>query len=96
MMAGEDGVGEVVEATVTAPALIALAMWLGVIPAIPDDRIRGALRAGDAVGLTHLPDRLVALGVVEEVLDVHDRSTPRMPGEGVGRAVEEPEGSGRW
>src|SRR5215210_7926269 len=78
-MAGEDGVGQVVEALATAPASVALAMRLGVIPTVLDDRIRGASRTGHAVGPAHLPDRLVALGVVEEVLDVHHRSTPRMP-----------------
>jgi hypothetical protein len=77
--AGEDGVGQVVEALTTALALIALAVRLGVIPTVLDDRIRGALRAGHAVGPSHLPDRVVALGVVEEVLNVHHRSRPRMP-----------------
>jgi hypothetical protein len=78
-MAGEDGVGQVVEALAASPALGALAMGLGVIPAVLDDRIRGAPRAGHAVGPTHLPDRLVALGVVEEVLELHHRSTLRVP-----------------
>src|SRR5215210_8160234 len=89
-MAGEDGVGQVVEALATASALIALAMRLGVIPTVLDDRIRGALRAGHAVGPAHLADRLVALGVVEEVLDVHHRSMPRVPDRKVRRAVRSP------
>src|SRR4051794_27437854 len=93
-MAGEDGVGQVVEALATASALIALAMRLGVIPTVLDDRIRGALRAGHAVGPAHVPDRLVALGVVEEVLDVHHRSTPRMPDAGGGRADDGPDEPG--
>src|SRR4051812_29932242 len=95
MMAGEDGVGQVVEALAAAPALVPLAMGFGVIPAVLDDRMRKALRTGHAVGPTHLPDRLVAPGVVEEVLEVHHQSTPWVPGEGVGRAVEERDGSGR-
>jgi hypothetical protein len=95
VVAGEDGVGQVVEALTAALAFVALAMSLGVIPAVLDERIRTAVRTGYAVGPTHLPDGLVALGVVEQVLDVHHRSTPRVPDGGVGRADEEPDGSGR-
>ena len=86
VVAGEDGVGQVVEPLVAALALVALAMGLGVIPAVLDDRLGGASGAGHAVGPSHLPDRLVALGVVEEVLDVHHRSTPREPGGGASQA----------
>jgi len=93
-MAGEDGVGQVVEALAAAPALVALAVRLGVIPAVLDDRIRGAAGAGHAVGPAHVPDRLVALGVVEKVLDIHHWSTPRMPNADGGRADERPDGSG--
>src|SRR3954466_1624634 len=85
-MAGEDGAGQVAEASAADPAFVALTLGLGVIPAVLDDRGRGAMRAGHAVGPAHVPDRLVALGVVEEVMDVHRRPTPRMPDAGVGRA----------
>ena len=44
VVAGEDGVGQVVEASATAPALVALAMGLGVIPAVLDDRGRASSR----------------------------------------------------
>src|SRR4051812_733137 len=94
-MTGEDGVGQVVEALVTAPALAALTMGLAVIPAVLDDRIRGAWRTDPTVGPAHLPDRLVALGVVEAVLDVPHRSTPRVSDSGVGQAGGRPDGSGR-
>src|ERR1700719_670889 len=76
-MAGEDGVAEVVEALTAALALVALAVRLGLIPAILDDRGGGTMRAGDPVRPPHVPDGLVALGVVEEVLDVHHRATPQ-------------------
>ena len=94
-MAGEEGVGQVVEALAAAPALVALAVGLGVIPAVLEDRIRGASGAGHAVRPAHLPDRLVALGIVEEVLDVHHRFTPWVPGRGVGRAHEGPDALSR-
>ena len=77
------------------PGKGALAIGLGLIPAVPDDRTRRAVRTGHTVGPSHLPDRLVALGVVDEVLDVHHRSTPKGPGSGVSRADEKPDESGR-
>jgi len=64
-MAGENSVGQVVEPLAAVSALVALAIGLGVVPTILDDRIRGAMRAGHAVGPAHLPDGLVAFGVVE-------------------------------
>jgi hypothetical protein len=95
VMAGEDGIGEVVEASAAAAAFVALAMRLGVIPAVLEDRVRGATRACHAVGPPHVPDRLIALGVVEEVLDVHHRSTPRMRDAEGGRADRRPDRPGR-
>ena len=70
-MAREDGAGEVVEPLATAAALIAPTLGLGVVAAIPDDRGRFAGGAGDAIGSPHITDGLEALGVVEEVLDIH-------------------------
>jgi hypothetical protein len=90
VMAGEDGVGEVIEALAAALAFVALAMGFGVIPAVLEDRTRGASGTGHAVGPAQRPDGLVALGVVEEVLDVHHRSTPRVPDGGVGRGPGKP------
>ena len=85
---GEDRVGQVVEPLSATAALVALAMGLGVIPAVLDDRTRRTVGAGHAIRPAHLPDDLVALGVVEEVLDVHHRSTPRWLGGGGGRGDE--------
>src|SRR5208337_1198615 len=50
---------------------------LGLIPAILDDRARRAVGAHHAVGPAHGPNRLVAFGVVDEVLDVYHGSTAR-------------------
>ena len=41
-----------------AVALVALAVGLGVVPAVLDDRVGGAMGAGHAVGPAHVPDRL--------------------------------------
>jgi hypothetical protein len=77
MVPGEDGVGEVVEALEASLALIALTVRLGVISSVLDGRGRGATGTSHAVRPPHIPDGLVALGVVEEVLDIYHRETPR-------------------
>lgn len=69
MMVGEDGAGQVSQATATGPTLVALAARLGVVTSVLDDRIRRTSRTGRAVGPTHGPDRVIAIGVVEEILD---------------------------
>ena len=94
-MAGEDGVGQVIEAAAATLALVALTVRLGIVATVLDDRGRGAMGAGHDVRPAHVPDRPIALGVVEEVLDVYHRSTPRMPDGGMGRAAEEPDESER-
>ena len=77
MVAGEDGVGQVVEALEAAATLVALAKRLSVVSAVLDDRVRHASGAGHAAGPPHVPDGLVALGVVKEFLDVDQRMMPR-------------------
>src|SRR5271166_1706909 len=52
-------------------------MGLGLIPAILDDRVRRAVGAHHAIGPAHGPNRLVAFGVVDEILDVYHGSTAR-------------------
>src|SRR3954462_10332550 len=76
-MAGEDRAGEVVEASPTGVALVTLPVRLGVVPPVLGHRGRGAMGAGDPVGPADRSDRLVALGVVDQILDVHHRSMPR-------------------
>src|SRR5205085_5476041 len=77
VVAGEDRAGEVVEASPAGAALVALAVRLGVVPPVLDHRSGAAMRTGDLVGPAHRPDRLVTLGVVDQVLDVHHWSMPR-------------------
>ena len=95
MEAGEDRLGPVVEALTAVPILVALRVGLGVIPADLDDQVGGAPGARHAVRSADLPDRLIARGVVEEILDVHHRSTPQVRDSGVDRADERPDGSAR-
>ena len=73
MMSGEAGAAQVVKPLAAVPALVTLAIGLGVVPTVLDDRIRGAVRTDHTLRPSHLPDGLVAFGVVEEVLDVDDR-----------------------
>jgi hypothetical protein len=77
VMTGEDGAGQVVEPLATAPAFVPLAVGLGAVAAVLDDRSRRAEGAGDAVGPPHVADGLEALGVVEEILDVHHDGAAR-------------------
>src|SRR4029079_10251588 len=58
--AGEDRPGEVVEPLPAAVAGVALAVSLGVIPAVPDDRLGRAMGTGDKVRPSHIPDGLKA------------------------------------
>lgn len=95
VVAGEDGISEVIEALTAALALVALAMGFGIIPAVLDDRVAGASGAGHPIGPSHLPDRLITLDVVEEILDVHDGSTPPGAGQRSRPSRDAPDGLGR-
>jgi hypothetical protein len=70
VVACEDGPCEVVKPPLTSVAVVALAMRLGVITPVLDDRLGRAVGADDPVGPAHLPDGLVAPGVVDEIPDV--------------------------
>ena len=72
MVAGEDRVGQVIEAAAAGPALVALPLRLGLIPALLDDLGRVAVGAADAVGPAEVADHLVALGVVGDPQDVDE------------------------
>jgi len=70
VMAGEDRPSQVVETPAAGGALIALPFRLGVVLTLLRDLRRVAMRAADAVRPAQPPDRFVALGVVDERLDV--------------------------
>ena len=74
-MPGEDRIGQIVEATVTGPALVALPLRLGLIPALLDDLAGVAVWAADALRPAEVADHLVALGVVGDPQDVDEHGT---------------------
>ena len=80
MMIGEDGAGQVVEPLPAGVAFVPLAMLLDVVAAVLGRRLRSAEGTRDAVGPPHVADGLEALGVVEEVLDVHHDAAAQMRG----------------
>jgi hypothetical protein len=73
-MASEDGIGEVVESLPTGVTFVALPVGLGLVSTVLDDASRRAMRAGNTIGPTHGSDGLEALGVVDEIPDVHHES----------------------
>jgi hypothetical protein len=73
VMAGEDRPGQVIEELLAGLAPIALPLGLGGIVALPGDPRGIAMGTGDALGPPHLADRLEALSIVDEVLDVDHR-----------------------
>ena len=85
MMAGEDGLGQVIEASAAAPTFVALPVRLGVIPAVLDDRSRGA----DSGALAyHHPGihiepyfQLLHRGLESGVSRTFDDRVPILPGE---------------
>jgi hypothetical protein len=70
---GEDHPGRVLEAAIAGPALVALPLRLGPMPALFDDVPGIAVRAADAVVPAELAVRLVAPGVVGDPRDVDEQ-----------------------
>ena len=65
-MPGEDGRGQVVEPPAAGATVVALTMGLGVVLAVLDHILRGAMRTDDPIGPAKFADGLEALGVVDE------------------------------
>ena len=74
VMTREDGPREDVKPPPTSVAEVALAMQLGVVTPVLDDRLGRAVGADDPVGPAHLPDGLLALRFVDQDPDVDHRS----------------------
>jgi len=70
MMAGEDGVGEVVEPRLTGQAPITLPVPLPLVMAVPRHLVAPALRALHALGPAQMPDCREASGIVDQRPDV--------------------------
>ena len=69
-MAGKDGVRQIIKAFVTVVSLIALPSRFGVIKATLDDLCRLTRGARNTIGPAQFTDRLITLGIVNEILDV--------------------------
>src|SRR5260370_23306213 len=70
VMTSEEGPGQIVEAFPTGVALIFLPCGLGLVPSLFGHPRRMAMRAVDPFRPAHLANRLEALDIVDEVLDV--------------------------
>src|SRR5918994_1263032 len=70
MMTGEDGLGQVIEAPLAGRAAVALALSLPVIVTIPRHLVTPALRTAHTRGPAQTPDRVKALGVIDQELEV--------------------------
>src|SRR5215203_272935 len=70
MMAGENGIGEVIEAHLTGRAPVALPAPLPLVMAMSRHLGAPALRAPHALGPAQMPNRLKAPGIVDQALDV--------------------------
>ena len=69
-MAGKDGVGQIIKALVTVVTLVALTGGFRVITATLDDMGRFTRGARNAVWPTSFADRLIALHLIDQMLDV--------------------------
>jgi hypothetical protein len=74
---GQNGPGQVVEAAAAGRAAITLAVRLGIIPAMAGDRGALAVQTANAVGPAMLAHQLVALRVVDQRRQVHQRRHER-------------------
>jgi hypothetical protein len=69
-MTGEDGPGQVIEASLTGGAFVALAGGLGVIVSLFDLLGGGSMGTGHSVGPAPRPHRLEALEILNQVLNL--------------------------
>src|SRR4051794_22363686 len=69
-MTGEDGIGQVIEARLAGRAAVALALWLPIVVTVSGYLVTPALRAPHTLGPAETSDRVKALGVVDQELEV--------------------------
>jgi hypothetical protein len=77
MMAGKDGVGEIIKTCVAVGTLLALTGGFRVVKAALDDLLGLTRGARDAVGPAQLADGLITLHIIDQILDLNlHRWTP--------------------
>ena len=70
MMMGEDRVGQIIKVFITGFAMVALPFLLTLMPPATANVLGLAPDTFDTLGPTHLPDTLVALCIVYQVIDL--------------------------
>ena len=70
VMAGKDRAGEIIEARQAGCAPVALAFALPIVMAMACNLLTMALRAAHALGPAQTPDRVEALGLIDQGLEV--------------------------
>ena len=75
MMTRENSTGQIVETLPAVLALVPTTLELGIVSTLPGDLLRTAFRAGYSLGPSYFTDFLVALGVIDQILDIHHGSS---------------------
>jgi hypothetical protein len=78
MMASENGAGQIVETLPAVLALVPTTLGLGIVSTLPGDALRTAFRAGYSLRPAYFTDLLVALGVIDQILDIHHGSSVQL------------------
>ncbi len=78
MMASENRAGQIVKTLPAVLALVPTTLGLGIVSALPGDALQTAFRAGYSLRPSYFTDFLVALGVIDQILDIHDESSIRL------------------
>ncbi len=77
-MTSENGAGQIVETLPAVLALVPTTLGLGIVSTLPGDAPRAAFRAGNSLRPSYFTDFLVALGVIDQILNIHYGSSVRL------------------
>ena len=76
MMAFKDRIRQIIKLPLTRLAVIALALWISVMKSALGDLHRPTGRAVYALRPTHFTHDLIALGIVNEILNMDQHTAP--------------------
>jgi hypothetical protein len=74
----ENGARQIVKATVAVLALVSLALGLGIVMPLLGDALGRALGADYPIRPAHCTDRSIALGVINQILDIQHELCTRV------------------
>ena len=77
-MTSENRAGQIVETLPAVLALVPTTLRLGIVSALSGDALRTAFRAGYFPRPSYFTDFLVALGIIDQILDIHHGSSIRL------------------